>query len=105
MLRIPLAAGALALVVAMPALAQNTMSGPSQSPPPVRATTPPGSMSSSSMSSMTCDEMMAKAQAMPGSASGMAMAQHEISMAQMAQGKNDDAGCKMHAMKAMDAMK
>lgn len=106
MLRIPLAACVFALSFPMAAQAQNTMSGPApQSSPPAQTSSP--AAPANGMSSMTCDEMMSKAQSMPASApSGrMTMAHSEISMAQMAQAKNDDAGCKMHAMKAMDAVK
>jgi hypothetical protein len=108
MLRIPLAACVFALSFPLAALAQNTMSGPApQNLPPNQTTSPSGSMPANGMSSMTCDQMMAKAQSMSGSASSsrMTMAHSEISMAQMAQAKNDDAGCTMHAMKAMDAVK
>jgi hypothetical protein len=99
MLRIPLAAGAIALSLAMPAFAQNTMSGGSMNSN--------GSMSSSDMSAMTCDQMMTKARSMSTSSSGagMSMAQKEMGMAQAAKAKNDEAGCKMHMMKAMGDMK
>jgi hypothetical protein len=103
MLRISLASGALALVLAMPAFAQNTMSSQPQSPPPNQ----PMSSTGSNMSSMTCDQMMAKAQSMSMSATGarMTMAQNETHMATMAKQKNDEASCKMHMTKAMSYMK
>ena len=95
--RIPLAAGAMALCLAMPAFAQNTMSSPPAG----------GAMSSGSMSSMTCDQMMAKVQRMSASSTGarMTMAQNHMHMATMAKQKGDEAGCKMHTQQAMDALK
>jgi hypothetical protein len=107
MLQISLAFGALALVLAVPAFAQDTMSSQPQSPPPNQPMSATGSMSSDSMSSMTCDQMMAKAQSMSMSATGarMTMAQNETHMATMAKQKNDEAGCKMHMTKAMSYMK
>lgn len=107
MIRISLASGAVALVLAMPAFAQNTMSSQPQSPPPNQPMSSTGSMPSDNMSSMTCDQMMAKAQSMSMSATGarMTMAQNETHMATMAKQKNDEAGCKMHMTKAMSYMK
>jgi hypothetical protein len=95
MLRMTLAAGALALSLAMPAFAQNTMSGPSTS------------AMKASDTSMTCDQMMAKANSMSVSSTGarMTMAQNQKHMAMLAKQKNDDAGCKMHMEKAMGYMK
>lgn len=97
MLRISLAAGALALSLAMPAFAQNSMSGGMNSN---------NGMQSDSMSAMTCDQMMAKAKASTttGSAAKMTMMHNEMAMAQKAKAKNDEAGCKMHMEKAMDEM-
>ena len=99
MLRIPLAAGAMALLIAMPAFAQNTMSGGSMNSN--------SNMSSSDKSAMTCDQMMAKAQSMSANGTGakMTMMHNEMNMAQQAKAKNDEAGCKMHMMKAMGDMK
>lgn len=98
MLRIPLAAGVLALCVAVPAFAQGTMSGPSSQT---------SSMKASDTSSMTCDQMMKKANAIygGGSAGQMSMMQKEMGMAKEAKEANDESGCKMHAQKAMDVMK
>ena len=98
MLRIPLAAGALALCLAAPAFAQGTMSGPSNQT---------GAMQSNNMSSMTCGQMMAKAKSMTthGTAGQMTMMQNQMDMARQAEAKSDEAGCKMHAQKAMDVMK
>jgi hypothetical protein len=94
MLRFFLAAGATALCLAVPAAAQNTMSGPSNS------TTP------SATPAMTCDQMMAQANRMSMSATGarMTMAQNERHMATMAKEKGDEAGCKTHMEKAMKLM-
>ena len=93
MLRMTLAAGALALSLAMPAFAQGTMSGPSAM--------------KASDTSMTCDQMMAKANSMSVSSTGarMTMAQNQKHMAMLAKQKNDEAGCKMHMEKAMGYMK
>ncbi|MFL6691176.1 MAG: hypothetical protein ACJ8IR_13480 [Alphaproteobacteria bacterium] len=93
MLRMTLAASALALSLAMPAFAQNTMSGPSTM--------------KASDTSMTCDQMMAKANSMSVSSTGarMTMAQNQKHMAMLAKQKNDEAGCKMHMEKAMGYMK
>jgi hypothetical protein len=95
MLRLTLAAGAFALSLAMPAFAQNTMSGPS-----------PSAMKASD-TSMSCNQMMAKASSMATHATGAArtMAQNQMSQARMAKAKGDDAGCKMHTEKAMGYMK
>ena len=95
MLRTTLAASALALSLAMPAFAQNTMSGP------------PASAMKASDTSMTCDQMMAKATSMSTSATGarMTMMQNQKHMAMLAKQKNDEAGCKMHMQKAMDMMR
>lgn len=103
MLRIPLAAAALALCLAVPAFAQGTMSGP----PSQAGAMQSGNMSSNNMSSMTCDQMMAKAKSMTthGTAGQMTMMQNQMSMARQAEAKSDEAGCKMHAQKAMDVIK
>lgn len=92
--RIPMAACVMGLCLAMPAFAQNSMSSTS-------------AMSSSGTSTMTCDQMMAKAQRMSASSTGarMTIAQNERHMATMAKAKNDEAGCKMHMAKAMQDMK
>ena len=93
MLRMTLAASALALSLTIPAFAQGTMSGPSTM--------------KASDTSMTCDQMMAKAGSMSTSASGarMTMMQNQKHMAMLAKQKNDEAGCKMHMQKAMDMMR
>jgi len=80
----------MALCLAVPAFAQNTMSA-----------------ASSSTSAMTCDQMMAKAERMSASSTGarMAMAQKQMHLAKMAKQKNDEAGCKAHMQQAMNAMK
>jgi hypothetical protein len=94
--RIPLAAGAIALCLTVPAFAQY---GPSASPP--------AAMSTSTTSTMTCDQMMTQADRMSMSSTGarMTMAQNERHMAFMAKTKNDEASCKMHMEKAMKLMK
>jgi hypothetical protein len=96
MLRIALAAGAVALCLASPAFAQGTMSGPSTA-----------STMKAGDTTMTCNQMMAKAQSMSthGSGAQMTMMQNQMNMAKQAMANKDDAGCKMHAQKAMDAMK
>jgi hypothetical protein len=95
--RIPIACCATALCLAMPAFAQNTMSSPPSG----------GSMSSTSTSAMTCDQMMTQADRMSISSTGarMTMAQNERHMATMAKAKSDEAGCKMHMTKAIGYMK
>jgi hypothetical protein len=106
MLRISLAACVFAASFAMPALAQNTMSGPMANPPPAPGGSPSAATPANDASSMTCDQMMTKAQSMSSSSGAhMTMAQREISSAQMAQAKNDDAGCKMHAAKALNVLR
>jgi hypothetical protein len=95
MLRFSIAAGAVAICLAMPAAAQNSMSGPS-------------SMSSApAATGMTCDQMMAQADRMSTSSTGarMTMAQNERHLATQAKAKNDEAGCQMHMTKAMQMMK
>jgi hypothetical protein len=93
MLRLSLAAGAVALCVAIPAFAQGTMSGPSTM--------------KAADTSMTCNQMMTKARSMSthGSGAQMSMMQNQLSMASRAMANKDEAGCKMHAQKAMDVMK
>lgn len=97
MLRISLVAGAATLLLAMPAMAQNSMSSAS----------PSNSMSAADTSSMTCDQMMAKEQTMSANGTGakLAMAQKERTLATQAKGSGDEAGCKMHMTKAMNALK
>jgi hypothetical protein len=86
----------LALCLTVPAFAQY---GPSASPP--------AAMSTSTTSTMTCDQMMKQADRMSMSSTGarMTMAQDERHMATMAKAKGDEAGCKMHMAKAMHDMK
>jgi hypothetical protein len=95
MLRMSLTAGGVALFLAVPAFAQGSMYGPSNS------TT--GSMPSNDTSAMTCDQIMEKVKSLSLSAPGatMALKQKEMIAARAAQAKNDDAGCKMHATKAL----
>ena len=97
MLRFSLAAGAIALCLAGPAAAQNTMSGP-------MSTTP---ASTGNASGMTCDQMMAQADRMTMSSTGarMTMAQNERHLATMAKAKGDESGCQAHMSKAMSYMK
>jgi hypothetical protein len=84
---------AMAVSLALPAIAQNSMSSPMSS--------------SGSSSGMTCDQMMAKEQKMSGASTGarMTIAQNHMHLANMAKQKNDEAGCKAHVQQAMDAMK
>lgn len=93
MLRTCLVTAAIACALALPASAQNTMSGPAPAAAP--------------SSAMTCDQMMVKEQSMTMHANGarMTMAQNHMHLATMAKQKNDEAGCKMHVQKAMDLMK
>ncbi|MBV9571919.1 MAG: hypothetical protein JO056_11830 [Alphaproteobacteria bacterium] len=101
MSRMSIAIGALALTLSMPAFAQTATT-----PPAGGAMTGPSS-TSSSMSSMTCDQMMAKEESMAGNASGARLTamQNHMSMARQAKAKGDEAGCKTHVQMAMDAMK
>jgi hypothetical protein len=80
----------MALCLAVPAFAQNTMSA-----------------ASSSASAMTCDQMIAKEERMSGSSTGarMSIAQNHMHLARMAKQKNDEAGCKAQVQQAMNAMK
>jgi len=98
MLRFSMAAGAIALSMAMPAFAQTPTPAQSTSP---AGTTPPQT------TAMTCDQMMAKAGTTSTSASGgrMAMEQKEMTMARQAKAQKDEAGCKMHMEKAMRLMR
>ena len=94
MLRFPLAVSAVALLLATPVFAQNSMSGPNNA------------MSAAPMQSMTCDQMMTKAKSMNApSAAAMTMAKKQMKMAQAAMDKNDEAGCKMHMMNVMHIMR
>ena len=97
MLRMSLTAGALALCLALPALAQESMSG---SP-----TGPTRSMPLDT-STATCDQIMTRVQARStySTAVRMARKQNEMVAARAAQRQNDEAGCKMHAMKALQLM-
>lgn len=100
MSRMSLTIGALTLALTTPVFAQNA-------PPAGGAMTGPSTAPSSSMSSMTCDQMMAKEQSMATHATApqAAAAQNHMGMAQQAKAKGDEAGCKTHAQMAMDAMK
>ena len=94
--RISIAACATVICIAVPAAAQNTMSGPSAK-----------STMSTTASTMTCDQMMAQEKRMSMSSSGarMTMAQNERHMATVAKEKGDQAGCKMHMQNAMKVLK
>ena len=83
---------AMAVSLALPAIAQNSMSS---------------AMSSSGSSGMTCDQMMVKEQRMSGASTGarMPIAQNHMHLANMAKQKNDEAGCKAHVQQAIKAMK
>jgi len=89
--RISIACCAVAVCFGVPALAQNTMTGPS----------------SSASSAMTCDQMMKQADRMSVSSTGarITMAKNERHMATMAKAKGDEADCKMHMDKAMKLMR
>jgi hypothetical protein len=95
MLRMSLTAGGVALFLAMPAFAQGSMYGPSNS------TT--GSMPSNDTSAMTCNQIMEKVKSLSLTAPGatMALKQNEMIKARAARARNDEAGCKMHATKAL----
>lgn len=97
MLRMSLTAGGVVLCLAMPAWAQGSMYGPSNG-----AT---GS-SSNDTSAMTCDQIMEKVKSMSISAPGatMAMKQKEMIAARAAKARNDEAGCKLHATKALQLL-
>jgi hypothetical protein len=90
-----LTAGGVALCLAVPAFAQGSMYGPSNS------TT--GSMPSNDTSAMTCYQIMEKVKSMSIYAPGATMdfMQIEMRAARAARDNNDDAGCKMHATKAL----
>ncbi|HLY04917.1 MAG TPA: hypothetical protein VKR31_04135 [Rhizomicrobium sp.] len=95
MLRMSLTTGGLVLFLALPALAQGSMYGPSS------GTT--GSMPSAYTSAMTCDQIMERVKTMSISAPGatMALKQKEMIKARAARARNDEAGCKLHATKAL----
>ena len=102
MSRIPILAGATALVLALPALAQTTAAPTASS----TSKTSPSTMSTEETSAMTCDQMMTKAQSMAttSTAAGMTMAHKEMNMAKAAKAKGDEGGCKTHMQKAMKDM-
>lgn len=95
MLRMLPIAGGIALCLALPALAQGPMYGPSNH------TT--GSMSSDDTSAMSCDQIMKKVKSMSTYAHGATMAhtRKEMIAARAAKADNDGTGCKMHATKAL----
>ena len=99
MLRMSLTAGGVALCLAMPAFAQGSMYGPSNSST--------GLMPSNDTSAMTCDQIMEKVKSMSIFAAGatMALKQKEMTAARAAKATNDEAGCKTHATKALQLMK
>ena len=89
MLRISLTAGGFALCLAAPAFAQVGMYGPSDS-----------------TANMTCDQIMEKVKSLSISAPGatMALKRKEMIAARAAKARNDEAGCKMHATKALQIL-
>jgi len=95
MLRMSLAAGGVALCLALPAVAQGSMT-PSSS-----------SMPSNDTSGMTCVQIMEKVKSLSIYAPGATMdfMQKEMRAAREARDNNDDAGCKMHATKALQLIK
>jgi hypothetical protein len=92
-----LTVGAVGLCLAVPAFAQGSVYGPSNNT---------GSSPPTDTSAMTCDQIMWKVQSMSLTASGaiMDMKQKEMLAARQAKAKNDEAGCKMHATKALQLM-
>jgi hypothetical protein len=98
MLRMSLTIGGVALCLAVPAFAQGSMYGQSNS------TT--GSVPSNDTSAMTCDQIMLRVQSMSltSSAVRMDLKQKEMIAAREAKANNDEAGCKMHATKALQLM-
>src|SRR5215469_9040679 len=95
MLRMSLTAGGVALCLAVPAFAQDSMYGPSN------GTT--GSTPANDTSAMTCDQIMEKVKTMSiqGPGAIMALNQKEMIAARTALDKNDEAACKSHATKAL----
>lgn len=95
MLRMSLAASGVAICLAVPAFAQGLAPD---------STT--NSMPSDDTSAMTCDQIMQKVRAHSLYSSGaiMAMKQKEMAAASAAKNQNDEAGCKMHATKALKLM-
>lgn len=91
MLRMSLTAGGVALCLAAPALAQGSMYGPSNG---------------NGTSAMTCDQIMEQVKSLSISAPGgtMALKQKEMIKARAAKARNDEAGCKMHATKALQLL-
>ena len=103
MFRSSFAAGAIALAVAAPAIAQ-TPTGNGMS----NGTMSNGNMpSGGNMATMTCDQMLAKEQEQSGNGTGakLTVAQNETAMANKARAAGDEAGCKMHAQNALNALK
>ena len=95
MLRMSLAAGGIALCLAAPAFAQGSMYGPPNS------TT--NMMPPDDTSTMTCDQIMEKVRqlSLQGPGATMAFKQKEMIAARAARAQNDEAGCKMHATRAL----
>jgi hypothetical protein len=106
MLRTTLVAGAAAVLLALPALAQNSMSAGSSSNG-MNGTMSNGNMSNAQASTMTCDQMMAKEQEHSANGTGakLTVAQNETAMANKARSAGDEAGCKMHMQNAINALK
>ena len=90
MLRISLTIGAFALFLAVPAFAQGS--------PPNRTTG-----SANDTSGMTCNQIMERVRVMSivGPGATMDLKQKEMIAARAAQAQNDEAGCKLHARKAL----
>lgn len=95
MLRMSLTAGGVALFLTVPAFAQVG--------PPDNA---PGSAPSVDTSGMTCDQIMEKVKTLSISAPGgtLALKQKEMIAARAAKADNDEAGCKLHATRALQIL-
>ena len=92
MLRMSLAAGGVAICLAVPAFAQG-----------LAPTSTTNSMPSDDTSAMTCDQIMqnVKEHSLASSGAIMDMKQKEMVAARAAKDNNDEAGCKMHASRAL----
>ena len=97
MLRMLLMSGGLALSLALPAFAQNSMPGPSNYAP--------GSPTVDT-SGMTCDQIIEKVKTLSISAPGgtLAWKQKELDKARTARDNHDEAGCKLHATAALQVL-
>ena len=106
MFRSSFAAGAIAVMAAVPATAQSPTGSPSNGMS--NGTMSNGNMSSGAMqATMTCDQMLAKEQEHSANGTGakLTVAQNETAMANKARAAGDEAGCKMHAQNALNALK